>query len=77
MNKQSRKGVTVPLFEEKGNIRSSVPTIIIEAKPNIIVLEDENILCFRISTTLVIFSSSRYAEKEISLLEKSQDDQAT
>ena len=25
MNKQSKKGVTIPLFEEKGNMRSSVP----------------------------------------------------
>ena len=77
MNKQSKKGVAVPRFEEKGSISSSVPTIIIAAKPNIIVLEDDNILCFGISTTLVIFSSSRYAEKEIPLSGKFQDDQAT
>ena len=77
MNKQSKKGVAVPLFEEKGNISSSVPTIIIAANPNIIVLEDENTFCLGINTTLIIFYLSKCAAKEIPLSEKFQDDQAT
>lgn len=77
VNKQSKNGVDVPLFEENGSISNSVPIRITAAKPNIIVLEDENIFCFGINTTFVIFSLSKCAAKEIPLSGKFQDDQAT
>lgn len=48
VNRQSKNGVTIPSLEEIGNISKSVPISITDAKPIIIVREDEKNLFFNI-----------------------------